>query len=275
MCGMPFSGVVEGIPYSLSRYTDLPASKWGWFQACLASGKMVAFDPRTLAPGVWSLRPEDTLSLVFWTKNPTNLIQSKKALAPYDVTIHMTATGWHEVEKGAPSLQDAGKLLIDTTRAFPKVHWRFSPVPLLPAPELFRRFQRLLAYAEIAGLKQVFLSFLQPNDRNLETRGATERFDILNTLSAEAKEFGIGVVLCGDDTTLEAFRGPQFELGACVPQQDFQPTLGIETCGCVQMADPFTTNESCCFGCTYCYAADKKDAPRKRNTIRRLEVVRA
>ena len=73
------SGVDEGVPYSLSRYTDVPNSKWAWFQSCLESKKMVAFDPRKAsAPGVWSLQPEDTLGLVFWTKNPMNLLLSQE-----------------------------------------------------------------------------------------------------------------------------------------------------------------------------------------------------
>ena len=41
-----------------------------------------------------------------------------------------------------------------------------------------------------------------------------------------------------------------------------------EGCGCVLMADPFTINESCTFGCQYCYAADKSLAPKKRNTTK-------
>jgi hypothetical protein len=253
------SGVAEGIPYSLSRWTDLPRSKWGWFEACLKSNKMVAFDPRTTAPGVWSLAPEDTLGLVFWTKNPTNLILSQKALSEYEVTVHMTATGWAEVEKGAPSLQEAGKLLVRASQAFSTVYWRFSPVPLLPEAELFRRFQRLLGYASIAGLNQVFVSFLQPNDKLPETRSVSERFDLLNVLSEEAKEFGVKVVLCRDDRTLGACQGAhQFETGACVDPVDFggQGKVHLENCGCVLMVDPFTLNESCHYACSYCLAPE-------------------
>lgn len=273
------SGVAEGIPYSLSRWTDVSGSpnKWAWFRACLQSNKMVAFDPRTTAPGVWSLQPEDTLGLVFWTKNPTNLILSRKALAQYRVTVHMTATGWSEVEKGAPTLQEAGKLLVQTAKVFDTVYWRFSPIPQLPQAELFRRFQRLLGYASIANLDQVFVSFLQPNDKIPETRSPNERFELLNTLSVEAKEFGVKVVLCRDDRTLDSFKGHQFALEACVSPMDFggDGHVHLENCGCVLLVDPFTLNESCHFGCTYCYAADKSLSVRKRNTTRqRLVQVR-
>lgn len=265
-----YSGAAERIPYSLSRYTDLPASKWSWFEQCLASKVMVAFDPRTAAPGVWSLSPEDTLGLVFWTKNPANLILSQKRLEPYHVTVHMTATGWAEVEKGAPTLDQSGMLLIAAARAF-QVYWRFSPVPSLPEPELLERFRRLLRYAERAGLRQVFVSFLQPNDQVPEVRPPKARFDLLNRMAGEAAPFGVQVVLCKDDPTFADWRGQGFKTGACVQAVDFggEGRVHLENCGCVLMVDPFTINESCTFGCAYCYAADKSLSPRKRNTTRR------
>ena len=265
------SGVDEGVPYSLSRYTDVPNSKWPWFQACLEAQKMVAFDPRKAsAPGVWSLQPEDTLGLVFWTKNPTNLLLSQELLKPYQVTVHVTATGWSEVEKGTPTLEQAGQLLIKTAKSFKQVYWRFSPVPMLPTTELFRRFQLLLGYASVAGIKQVYLSFLQPNDKLPESRAPQERFNILNTLADEAKAFGIQTILCRDDRSLDGFKDPQFVLGPCVQPVDFggQAHVQLENCGCVAMVDPFTVNESCGFGCDYCYSADKTLSEKKRNTTR-------
>jgi hypothetical protein len=266
-----YSGLTERIPYSLSRYTDLPASKWSWFEQCLSSKVMVAFDPRTAAPGLWSLSPDDTLGLVFWTKNPTNLILSQKRLEPYRVTVHMTATGWSEVEKGAPTLDQAGKLLVEAAKAF-QVYWRFSPIPNLPEDELLSRFRRLLAYARDAGLRQVFVSFLQPNDQVPESRPPGARYDLLNRMADIAEAlFGIQVVLCKDDRTFAGWSGQRFATEACVQAVDFggERRVHLENCGCVLMVDPFTINESCTFGCAYCYAADKSLSPRKRNTTRR------
>jgi hypothetical protein len=269
------SGVTEGVPYSLSRWTDVPASKWSWFESCLQHSQMVAFDPRTSVPSVWSLQPEDTLGLVFWTKNPTNLVRNKELLKPYDVTVHVTATGWSEVEKGAPTLEESGELLFQTAKAFKTVYWRFSPIPQLPERELLIRFQRLLGYASVAGLRKVFVSFLQSNDRVPETRGATERFELLNSMADEAKAFGIDAVLCGDDHSFDDFQGAKFSLGPCVNPVDFhsQHPIHLENCGCVLMVDPFTVNEACQYGCSYCYAADRSLSKNKRNTTR-LTVVR-
>lgn len=259
------SGRTAKLPYSLSRWTDVPGSpnKWAWFQECLEHNKMIAFDPKTTAPKVWSLRPEDTLGLVFWTKNPTNLILGKKALSKYFVNIHVTATGWSEVERGAPTLRESGRLLVQTAKVFDKVRWRFSPVPLLSTHEVLHRFQNLLGYAARANMTQVIVSFLQPNGQIPETRTPQERFDLLNMLANEARKFGIEVILCADDQSFLERPGALFKTDACVSPEDFKEEVHLERCGCVSMADPFTVNEACSSNCLYCYAKDRTLPPIK------------
>jgi DNA repair photolyase len=236
---------------------------------------MIAFDPKLGVPSVWSLAPRDTLALVFWTKDPSKLIASQLRLQPYNVIVHMTATGWREVEPGAPTLEESGRLLVEACRAFSRVHWRFSPIPLVPDQLVLERFKRLLEYAVRAGRPEVFVSFLQPNDMLPETRSATARFDLLNRLAEEANPAGLQVLLCKDDRTLDDWQGAQYGLAPCVPVSDFGAQgLPMEACECVIMVDPFTINESCSYGCQYCYAGDKTLAVRKRNSIRGLPVVR-
>ena len=263
------SGIRAGVPYSLSRWTDLPVAKWDWFKSCLDHQRMIAFDPRTAAPGVWSLHPKDTLGLVFWTKNPTNLIKDKQLLDPYRVVVHVTATGWEEVEKGAPTLEESGKLLVQASEAFEKVYWRFSPVPLLPEEQVIARFTRLLQYAITAKVSQVYVSFLQENDKVPETRDAETRFHQLNLMAEIATAYGVEVLLCDDDKTFRGWEGALFKTGACVPPSDFDGGTHMEDCGCALMVDPFTINESCQYGCAYCYAGDQSLSPKKRNTTKR------
>ena len=271
---MLHSGLTSGVPYSISRWTDVPATRWAWFKSSLEQNMMVAFDSRTSVPGVWSLRPYDTLGFLFWTKDPTNLISDKEVLQDYRVIVHMTATGWSEVERGAPTLDESGRLLVATAKAF-DVRWRFSPIPLLPTYEVVTRFQRLAVYAADAGLDSVYTSFLQENDRIPESRTPFERFELLNVLADEASAFGLKVVHCNDDRSFLDFQGSRFQTGICADPLDFAPENGVaaESCGCVHMVDPFTINEACKFDCSYCYAGDKTLAPAKRNTTR-LPVLR-
>lgn len=231
---------------------------------------MIAFDPRTAVPGRWSLAPEDTLGLVFWTKDPSNLLKDRELLRGYQVQVHVTITGWHEVEKGTPDIDTAARLLKETVEAFgaENVTWRFSPVPLLPTDVVLERYNHI---ATLVRQEEVFVSFLQDNDLVPETRDAGERSELLFEMAQVYPT--TKVLLCNEDQTTLAFDG--VSRGVCAP--GFRGALDaskFEGCGCVLMADPFTINESCTFGCTYCYASDKSLADKKRNTTRRsLEVV--
>jgi hypothetical protein len=242
-------------------------------QQQFAQGWMLAIDQRTSVPAKWSLRPEGTLGLIWWTKDPTNLIRNAALLAPYRHHIHVTVTGWEEVEKGAPSLFEGAWLLRDAAKTFgpENITWRCSPVPVVD--DVLPRFAILLEHAEEAGLKEVFLSFLQANDRIPETRSIEQRIALMNRMAAKGERYGIQVRLCNEDRSLadpKVERHPYLSSGVCAPPEAFS-LPGVEAtpsegCGCGYSVDPFTVNESCTFGCRYCYAADVSTAPKKRNT---------
>lgn len=272
------SGLLESMPYSLSRWTDVPAAKWEWFERCLATGSMAAFDQRTALPNMWSLNPDDVLSLVWWTKNPRNLIDHVAKLRPYRNLINLTITGWEEVEKGAPTRQQAKQLLTETVAAYGpgNVVWRFSPVPILPEAEVLDRYADIAQHAYKAGLRRVFLSFIQSNDLITEPRTKEQKVSAMFAFANAVP--GIEVLLCQDDR--DAFLGMKglptnLQTGICVAPDDFDDgSFQLDTCGCVMMVDPFTINESCTMGCRYCYAADKSLSDQKRNTTRKLPVLK-
>jgi hypothetical protein len=273
------SGHVEGMPYSFSRWTDVPAAKWAWFCQAMREGKMIAFDPRNAIPYEWSLAPEDTLGMVFWTKDPATLTGARDLLAPYRVKVHVTLTGWHEVERGVPSVEDSTAAVRQLSKQIGRenVVWRFSPVPLVDNP--IARF-RLIASKLEGAVDRVYLSFLQTNDMIPETRDTVARLALMVSMAEIASSHGIRVLLCNEDRTLARVNGlpDNLSAGVCAPPEDFnRPGLGrapSEGCGCVLMVDAFTINETCVYGCQYCYAADKTLAPKKRNTTRGLPVLR-
>jgi hypothetical protein len=268
------SGREERVPYSLSRWTDVSGSqnKWEWFRASLAEGGMLAFDPRTAMPSYWSLKPGDTLGLNFWTKDPSNLLADRDLLRPYKVKIHMTITGWEEVEKGAPTLDNALWLLQETVKAYGRdnVTWRFSPVPMVP--DVVSRFRKIADVARQVGLPRVLLAFLQENDLLPERRTPIEKLALLKRFAAEAPK--LDILLCNDESNLLVERIERVAYGICAGPDEWEgDATPSEGCGCAIMIDPFTINESCTFGCQYCYAADKSLAPKKHNTTRSLPVV--
>lgn len=259
------SGRVERLPYSLSRWTDLPAAKWPWFQAMLDQGSMVGIDPRTGLPDRWSLAREDTMGLIFWTRNSRNLIVNADRLktayadpktGQVPIVVHFTLTGWHEVEKGAPNLGEGLALLQDTVAAFgaQNVTWRFSPVPMVS--DVVERFEIIARKAADMGLREVFVSFLQENDRVPETRAPRVRSETLKLLAGRAH--GLKVLLCNEDRTLDLRGVTNLDRGICESGKRFIQTdyqidgPKTEGCGCSLAVDPFTVNETCSMGCAYC-----------------------
>jgi hypothetical protein len=252
------SGKTERLPYSLSRWTDLPAAKWPWFERQLKQGWMLAFDPRTAVPDKWSLEPKDSLGLIFWTRNPLNLIKNAHIFKPYSLVVHMTITGWVEVEKGAPDIDQGLELMTQAVKAFGarNVTWRFSPVPAVE--DTLERFERIAKGVAPLGLQEVYVAFLQDNDLMPETRGKQDRRQLLQEMTNWSH--GLKISVCNED--LEGTK-------VCESGQRFglDPTLDLlEDCGCCLAVDPFTITEACCYGCAYCYAADKSLAPQKRDT---------
>ena len=274
-------GRAEGLPYSLSRWTDISGSppKWAWMMDAFHRGEMTAFDQRTAVPSRWSLRPEDTLGLIWWTKNPENLIREYARLREYNNQIHLTLTGWEEVERGAPSLSEGVALLDRVAHLYgsDRVFWRFSPIP--DVPDVLERFTRIARMASASGIREVYLSFLQTNDRMPETRTPATKLGLMRQMAAAADAFDLSVRLCAEDRMLMGIDSLPKNLGSgvcvrpesfAIPGQDRPPSEG---CGCVLAVDPFTINETCTMGCQYCYAADHTLSPKKRNTTRHLPLL--
>jgi hypothetical protein len=263
------SGVDERMPYSLSRWTDLPIDKWDWFKEQLRQGWMLGFDPRTAMPGKWSLEPEKTFGLIFWTKDPANIVKDAKLLDKFPLVLHVTLNGWPEVEVGAPGLWRGVSRLAAAVEQFgvERVVWRFSPIPLLYQTEVILRFEVIAKAAARLGLKRVYASFLQSNDLMMEQRTVQERQSLLRRM---ADVTSLEVVLCQDDkaTLVGSLDMPHnLRSGVCEDGSIFGRGLAhVDDCGCALAVDPFTVNETCSLGCGYCYAADKGLSQCRRNT---------
>jgi DNA repair photolyase len=236
---------------------------------------MTAFDPRTAIPGEWSLRQEDTQGLILWTKNPTNLLKDAALLKGYPLVVHVTLTGWGEVEKNAPDIHEGIRLLKDTVRTFGvhQVVWRFTPIPQLPTLEILDRFTEIAEEVAKVGVREVYTVFLQPNDRMPETRTVHRRHLTIQAMARSVEYLHILVLHCKDDQTTLSKPIDQYEynldVGVCEDGRRFgaPPTMD---CGCCLAVDPFTINETCALGCKYCYAADKSLSAKKRNTTLRV-----
>jgi hypothetical protein len=127
---------------------------------------------------------------------------------------------------------------------------------MLPDEEVVRRFRIIAKEAFRAGLRRVYVTFLQPNDLVPETRTFEARRGLLKAL---AKSFDGYVVLCQDDRTLDGYTSDRSNLvkGICESGSSFGNVASKLRCGCTQAVDPFTLAAKCRYGCKYCYAADQ------------------
>lgn len=268
------SGKELNFPYSLSRWTDVPMDKWDWFQEVMKRREMLAFHPVEITPYRWSLRADDTLGLIFWTKDPTNVVWENLQEKGYRIKVHVTVTGWEEVEPKAPDCHHGANNLAfaHSLLGSDSVIWRFSPIPMLPDYELLSRFETIMARSVPYGLKRVYASFLQENDLMPETRTEADRLNTLVQMGEVASKYEVDVLLCNEDKLLIGHPGlhPNVTSGVCAPPEDFslpnRQKPVSEGCGCVLMVDPFTVNESCSVGCKYCYAADRSMNPHRRDS---------
>jgi sulfatase maturation enzyme AslB (radical SAM superfamily) len=172
------------------------------------------------------------------------------------------------VEHGAPDIKVGTELLTVATRFFgaANVTWRFSPIPLVP--DIYDRFEFILKRAARVGVRQVFVSFMQPNDRLIDTRDPKVRLRTLKYMGFISKKHNVTVRLCQDDASLLDGVKPMagLTLGVCAPPENFERLQLVEKCGCAKAVDPFSLNEACGFACEYCYTNDKQVSTKKRNT---------
>jgi hypothetical protein len=240
-------GKEENYPYSLSRWTDVPGGKWPWFLQKLREGSFLGFDPCTGMPDRWSLSPEDVLGLIFWTKDPRNLLKDREILRPFKTVIHFTITGWSEVELRVPSLESSLALLPPLIESYGlgSVTIRYSPIP--QQKSALDRWPKIAEGLVSVGVREVYLSSLRYGLSVTDL--GVPLFEAISYLSKVAGPLGLKLLGCADDEALD------LPVGVCESGDRFLPNLKRDSCGCAKVVDPFTRSESCSFGCKYCYAS--------------------
>jgi hypothetical protein len=267
---------------SASRRTDIPAFYAEWFMNRIRAGYVLTRNPfnakqvRTV-----SLAPEDVDAIVFWTRNPRQLLphlQELDALG-YRYYFQFTITGYPRIlESSVPRPQNAVELFSQLSDLIgpDRVVWRYDPI-LLSSLVNLSEHKRL--FAKIAGLLQgksrtVVVSFADIYDkvkRNLASVPDLSHEDVVQQPDAVAElssfmahvaaEHGMAIQSCAEEIDLSTLGIPH---GKCIDDDLIRRALGVdvsrrkdkgqrEACGCVESIDIGQYN-SCLHGCSYCYA---------------------
>jgi Domain of unknown function (DUF1848) len=271
---------------SASRRTDIPGFHARWFLARLRAGSCAWVHPYTSVVREVSLRPDDVLAFVFWTRHPGPLLPHLDALVAdgTPMLFQFTINGYGPpLETHNPAEATALRHAETIARRLGEhaVLWRFDPIvlsrELTPAWHV-ARFRRLAE--RLQGVtRRCTISFVDlygKTRRNLAPLEEAQGFPfdvpdeagkraLAAELAAIANAYGMELVSCCDDSLVHGAVGksrcvdPAAVATASVaagrvaelPKLRAAPTR--KDCGCVRSVD-IGAYDTCAFGCRYCYA---------------------
>ena len=262
---------------SASRRTDIPAFYSDWFMNRLHEGFVLVKNPMNARQvSRVDLRPESVECIVFWTKNPQNMIDKLNHLdnCTYRYYFQFTLNSYNsDIEPNVPEkaeLIETFKVLSDRIGS-ERVIWRYDPILLsgqITIDYHTHCFDSLAA--QLAGYTQrcviSFIDLYRNINRKMEAVNArapsdNEMGEIGGKFAASASKYGITIETCAerinlasagihhgrciDDRLVAKITGAQIEATKDAGQRD--------ACGCIRSVDIGAYN-TCSHQCAYCYA---------------------
>jgi len=260
---------------SASRRTDIPAFYSDWFLNRIKEKYVLVRNPfnKNLLSRI-DLHPEKIDCIVFWTKNPKNIISKlgklkdykyyfQFTLNPYDTTIELKVSKKDQLIKTFKELSQ--KIGAE------KVIWRYDPIFLTKKMDITYHIKYFTYLAKLLSphTEKCIISFLdlykkcEKNIKALEAK-VPDRNDI-NSLVFEFKNaselYGLKIETCSEEIELMDFG---IEHGHCIDQILIERIIGYKikankdkyqrsACGCIESTDIGEYN-TCSHNCLYCYA---------------------
>jgi hypothetical protein len=266
---------------SVSRRTDIPAFYSEWFMNRIRDGYVRWVNPFSRLVHRISLRPEDVMAFVLWSKNYARLLPHLDELdaCGYRMLFHFTINGLPEAfEPRVPDTQEMVECAHTLSERYgpDAVLWRYDPVLISSITDRqyhLSRFHDLCAALE-GTVKRCYFSFVVFHNkvrRNATAlRGETgivlhdlptlDRIEIANALADIALEHEIEMLSCCGDYLI----GGKIKKAHCTDAELLRrlypdrirrlvevPTR--EDCGCCECTD-IGAYDTCAHGCIYCYA---------------------
>lgn len=264
---------------SVSRRTDIPAWHAEWFIQRLKAGVVQVKAPFSEEMRVVSLKPEDVLGFVFWSKNFKPLLphlDKIEAVTP-NLHFHLTLTGApSSLEPHSPQVEETVKDFIYLLRRYSSHHvmWRFDPVCVTDRYSFEEHLENFGRIAE--KLKDhahaCTISFVQPyakvlrnfklrSDHVLSDLSVGQKQDYGGRLAAIARDHGLRLQACCNDFLVS----DAIDKAHCIDKNRLAGLWGIplgsaepyaptrKECGCTRSID-IGGYDTCPNGCLYCYA---------------------
>ncbi len=261
---------------SVSRRTDIPNYYSDWFISRIKEGFLYVRNPMNAHQiSRIDLSPDVVDCIVFWTKNPANMMEKLDCLEDYVYYFQFTLTGYgKDIE---PNLPNKREELIPTFKRLSekigkeKVIWRYDPILI---SKRYTVDYHLKAFEEIAGnladyTEKVIISFVdfysktQRNTKELDMKQMTdeEMISMAGKMAQIASKYNLVIETCAEQINLQE---AGIQHGSCIDKKLIERILGCKLiaqkdknqrgeCGCFESVEIGAYN-TCLNGCKYCYA---------------------
>ncbi|MGI5901928.1 MAG: DUF1848 domain-containing protein [Desulfitobacteriia bacterium] len=260
---------------SVSRRTDIPAFYSEWFFKRLIEGFVLVRNPMNYRQvSRVTINPEVVDCIVFWTKNPGQMLNKLDLLADYNYYFQITLTPYNrQIERYLPPMDEliANFKQLSYLIGKERTVWRYDPVILTNEMDMAYHIQnfetlarKLQGYTERCVIS--FLSLYEKTKRNMKglkinLPTAEQKLEIGAMLANIALNYGFIIESCSETVDLSAVG---IEPAQCIDQRLISRLSGRkltiekdrnqrDECGCATSIDIGAYN-TCSHGCLYCYA---------------------
>lgn len=269
-------GFEDDMIISASRRTDIPTYYSEWFLKRIKAGYVYVRNP--MNPHQVSqinLSPEVVDGIVFWTKNPTPMLDRLVELNNYMYYFQFTLNSYGvDVEENIPN---KSKVIIPAFQRLSdsigpdRVIWRYDPIFLsrLYTVDYHIRYFEELAKRLSPYTRKCTISFLdlyRNTEKNIAIL-APDKFSVerqtqlAKTIAKIAHSYGLRIDTCAEEIDLSQYGIEHAKcIDDCLFSQLLQCPLEIKKdknqrlgCGCAESVDIGAYN-TCQNGCKYCYA---------------------
>lgn len=271
---------------SASRRTDIPAFYHRWFMNRVSDGFLLTRNPFNANQiSRVSLKPQDVDVIVFWTRNPSKLMQKLPVLdrLGYRYYFQYTITGYPRTIEGAvpkPHMAIETFSRLSDLIGKSKVVWRYDPILLSNQVDmsehkrLFSKIASLLA-GKTERVVISFSDFYKKTERNLGaienlvysdiTTNKEQLLELAGFMSDVASKNGMMINSCAEYVDVSS---AGIEHGKCIDERLISDVFGLslaskkdkgqrDECGCIRSVDIGMYN-TCLHECSYCYATFSK-----------------
>ena len=258
---------------SASRRTDIPAYYSEWFINRLQAGFVLTRNPMNhVQVSKIILDPEVIGCIVFWTKDPLNMLDKLDVIdrLGYKYYFQFTVTPYDKsVEKGLRNKEEIIKTFCELSDRIgkDKVIWRYDPIILNDMFSLSYHKEQFTRLCSKLGryTGQCIISFVDIYSKLrtdiLREISMDEMIELGKMVSSIAKDFGITVKACCEKEFLYEYGIKQAH---CIDKELIENICGYspdlkrdknqrDSCGCYESIDIGAYN-TCRNGCVYCYA---------------------